>query len=183
MTSIASPSGDSTPSFGYLPDPDRIDVPLGRGRFARGLALDLAVRTLAEDVDSCRTLWGAEVVLPEGVYWFEGIEDPLIVQVGAGAPAGPATIAPLEEINQTHPMAAAFGWAEQLWSHADVVPKPKFAVNDVAIVQPGDVDVTVRGRRFLTEQWTYSVVGDGRQQDVLESRWALPPCSGHGICG
>lgn len=170
MTFIASSTGDLTPSFGYLPDPDRVDVPLSRAGFTRGLVLDLAVRTLADDVANCRTLWGADVVLPEGVYWFEGIDQPLIMQVGVGTPAGPATIAPLEEIDETHPMAAAFGWAEQLWSGADAVPEPKFAINDVAVVQPGDADVTVRGRRFLTEQWSYTVVGDGRQQDVLESR-------------
>ena len=169
-TSFATLSGEATPSFGYLPDPDRIDVPLARGRFSRALVLDLAVRSLADDVDECRALWGSAVVLPEGVYWFEGTESPMIVQVAVGAPSDTAMIAPVDEITQEHPLASALGWAEQLWSEGAVVPAPTFAVNDVAVLQPGDVDITVRGRRFLTSQWTYTVVGDGRQQDVLESQ-------------
>lgn len=170
MESVASQSGNSELSFGYLPDPDRVDVPLSRGKFNRALALDLALRALTDEVRDCRSLWEADVPLPEGVYWFEGVDNPLVMQVAKGAPAESASIVPLADLTREHFLNLARGWAEQLWTQADVVPIPQFAVNDVAVLQPGDTDVTVRGRRFLTSQWTYSVVGDGRPQDVLESQ-------------
>jgi SNF2 family DNA or RNA helicase len=170
MSFFEPTSSDSAPSFGYLPDPNRIDVPLGRTSFARALTLDIPVRSVVDEVPSCRILLNSGVALPEGVYWFEGIDEPIIVQVGVGAAAGPAMIAPLADIAEGHPLAAAFGWAEQLWGQAEEVPQPQFEINDVAVMQPGDTDVTVRGRKFPTQQWSYSVVGNGEQKDVLESQ-------------
>ena len=167
---LDSSSAESTPSFGYLPDPDRAEVAVSRGAFARGLVLDLPIRSLADHIPNCRTLWNAEVAIPEGLYWFEGIAEPIILQVAVGAPAGPAMITPLAEITEQHPLMAAYAWAEQYWEQADAVPTPQFEVNDVAVLQPSDIDITVRGRKFLTQQWSYTVVGDGRQQEVLETQ-------------
>ena len=170
MTSLSSSAGDAAPSFGYYPDAERIDVPLGRSTFPRALVLDFPVRGLVDAVAECRVLWGPNVALPEGVYWFEGIDEPIILQVGVGALPGDATIAELGNLEEGHPLVAAWAWAEQLWAKAAEVPVPGFAVNDVAVIHPGDLDVTVRDRKFLSSQWSYSVIAEGRQQDVIESR-------------
>lgn len=168
MTS-AEPNNE-TPSFGYYPDVDRLDVPFGRAVFRRAIAVDHPIRELVDRVDECRVVWGPQVQLPEGMYWFEGIESPLLMQVGAGAVPGDATVVALSDLDDDHPMTAAWGWAEDLWSNATLVPVPKFGVNDVAVTHPGDVDVTVRDRKFLSDHWTYSAMVEGRLQDVSETR-------------
>ena len=99
----------SVPSFGYYPEADRIEVPLDRSTFSRALVLDFPVRTLVDRVTDCRVLWSSEVALPEGIYWFEGIDRPIILQVGIGVPPGGATVAALSDLDDGHPLAAAFG--------------------------------------------------------------------------
>ena len=170
MTSSLSPVGSSAPSFGYFPDAERTDVPLGRSAFRRALLVDLPVRGLVDAVGECRVLWGPDVALPEGIYWFEGIDEPIILQVGVGARPGDAMIMPSADLVEGHPLLAAWAWAEQLWTQGATVPAPKFAVNDVAVIHPGDLDVTIRDRKFLSGQWSYAVIAEGRQQDLIESR-------------
>jgi len=131
MTPHEAPEGASKPAFGYLPDPQRLEVPLERSTFVRALVLDLPVRTLADRVGTVRVLRGSDVALPNGVYWFEGINEPLLLQVGGGAPPGDASIAAVDGIAQEHPLTAAWGWAENPWLQADDVPPARFAVNDV----------------------------------------------------
>lgn len=162
-------TGDVT--FGYFPDPERIDVALERGRFARALVLDTPVRSLAGQVSECRVLWHPGVELPEGVYWFQGVDDgPIILQVAVGALPGGAMVESPYDLDAEHPLLAAWGWAEELWPKAAPVPDPLFAVNDAALTHPGGVDVVVRDRKFLREHWSYTVMVEGRQQDVVESR-------------
>jgi superfamily II DNA or RNA helicase len=38
------------------------------------------------------------------------------------------------------------------------------------VTHPGGIDVVVRDRKFLTRHWSYTVVVEGRQQDIIESR-------------
>jgi ERCC4-related helicase len=170
MTSFEASVEDAAPSFGYFPDAERLDVPFARSEFRRALVLDFPVRDLVDKAGECRVLWGPEVALPEGVYWFEGIDEPILLQVGIGALPGDATIIEAGALDEGHPLVAAWAWAEQLWTQGATVPVPKFVVNDVAIIQPGDLDVTVRDRKFLSGQWSYTVIAEGRQQDVVESR-------------
>lgn len=160
----------SLPSFGYLPDAEQIEVPVGRSTFRRALLIDVPVRGLVDQVVECRVLWGPDVALPEGVYFFEGIADPMILQVGVGARPGDAMITPSEELVEGHPLLAAWAWAEQLWTQGATVPAPAFGVNDVAVIHLGDLDVTIRDRKFLSGQWSYAVIAEGRRQDVIESR-------------
>ena len=94
----------------------------------------------------------------------------LCMQVAIGAPPGDATIALIDTFDDSHPLMAAWGWAEELWGRATLVPAPQFEINDVAVTHPGDVDVTIRDRKFFSEHWSYSVIVEGRQQDVIESR-------------
>ncbi|WP_432049913.1 DEAD/DEAH box helicase [Verrucosispora sp. NA02020] len=160
--------GDAT--FGYFPDYERVDVALTYGRFSRALVLDTPVRSLVDEVSECRVLWHPEVELPEGVYWFQGIDDgSLILQVAAGALPGGGMVEPAYGLDADHPLLAAWAWAEELWCKASTVPAALFAVNDAAVTQPGGVDAVVRDRKFL-QHWSYTVVIEGRQQEVVESR-------------
>jgi superfamily II DNA or RNA helicase len=170
MTSVAPSTGDAASSFGYYPDVERLDVVLERASFSRALVLDFPVRNLVERVAECRVLWQPDVALPEGIYWFEGIENPMILQVAVGAPPGDATVTAFEDLGHNHPLTDAWAWAEELWTRGSPVPPPQFDINDTAITHPGDIDVTVRGRKFLSNHWSYTVIVQGRQQDVIESR-------------
>ncbi|MGA5305860.1 DEAD/DEAH box helicase [Nucisporomicrobium flavum] len=158
-------------TFGYFPDFERIDLALDRGRFLRALVLDTPVRSLADQVSECRVLWHPDVELPEGVYWFQGVDEgPIILQVAAGALPGGAMVESAYGLDEEHPLLAAWGWAEELWQQAAAVPAPLFAVNEPAVTHPGGVDVVVRARKFLREHWSYTVMVEGREQDVVESR-------------
>lgn len=162
---------DGLPTFGYHPDSERLDVALGRGSFERALVVAAPVRALAAQVRECRLTWGPDVELPEGVYWFQGVDEgPMILQVATGSLPGDATVVPLGDVGNGHPLASAWGWAEELWERAVPVPTPRFAINEAAVTHPGELDVVVRDRKFLREQWSYTVVVEGRQQDVIESR-------------
>jgi superfamily II DNA or RNA helicase len=176
MTSWASSTSGITPSFGYTPDCERIDIAFDHGQFTRALVLDHPVRTLATRVAECRVLWRPEVELHEGLYWFQDIDGgALILQVAVGSPPGGAVITPRDELVDGDPLTAALGWAEHLWPSALKVPVPVFEINQAAVTHPGDVDVVVRDRKFLSKQWSYTVVVDGRQQDVVESRLKACP--------
>ncbi len=94
----------------------------------------------------------------------------MLFQVGDGAAPGGSVIAPLADVDEDHPLASALAWAEELWSRALEIPKQQFQINDDAVTESGDVDVTVRDRKFLGGQWSYTVVVQGRQQDIVESK-------------
>lgn len=168
-------SGSATASFGYHPIVDDVSVVLSRGRFSRALVLDEPVVDLIDQVDQCRALWDANVPLPAGLYWFEGIDEPLLLQVGLGTGSGGATSVAVDELTDDHPLAHAFGWAEHYWTTATDVPKPKFSVQESAITVPGGVDVVIRRRRFVGGQWNYTVFHSGRSEQILESKLAAVP--------
>jgi len=168
---VTPTSSTADATFGYFPDYERIDVALDRGRFARALVLDTPVRSLVDQVSECRVLWQPEAELPEGVYWFQGVDGgSIIMQVAAGALPGGAMVESPQELDAEHPLLAAWGWAEELWQRAATVPAPRFAINDAAVTHPGGVDVVVRDRKFLRDHWSYTVLVEGRQQDIVESR-------------
>ncbi len=174
MSSNSSKTHDLAPSFGYHPDPERLDQALGRDRFRRALVVENPVRELIDRAAECRVLWQPEVSLPEGVYWFEGIDDPLLMQV-VGEPPGDAALVPLYALEDGHPLMNAWSWAERLWEQAAPVPSPLFRVNEAAVTHPGDVDVTIRDRKFLGKEWSYSVLAEGRSKEVTESKLRPQP--------
>lgn len=167
----ANVPGRTDQTFGYHPDPGRLDIALRRGPFARAVVVAAPVGALAGEVGACRITWSPDIELPEGVYWFEGVADgALLLQVENGAPPGDATVVPLEDLEDAHPLAVAWGWAEELWETADPVPAPRFNVSESAVTHPGGIDVVVRDRKFLAGQWSYSVDIQGGRQEVTESR-------------
>jgi superfamily II DNA or RNA helicase len=171
VTVLTSSMSGAAPSFGYHPDPEPRDFEFGQGQFKRAMVVSGPVRELVTQVPECRVLQHPEVELPEGVYWFEGIDQgALLLQVLAGAPPGGATITTLDQLDEDHPLTAAWGWAEQLWQDAATVPTPLFAINEAVVTHPGDDDVVIRDRKFVSKSWSYTVLADGRQQDIVESR-------------
>ncbi|WP_165757231.1 DEAD/DEAH box helicase [Mycolicibacter algericus] len=179
MASMVSSAMGPAHSFGYHPDPEQLHVALDRGEFARALILDGPVRAMVSSVAECRVLGKPEVELPEGLYWFQGIDGgAFILQVAIGAPTGDATVVPLDQLHDDHPLMAAFGWAEHLWLGAQLVPAPRFEVNEAAVTHPGDADVVIRDRVFHggpSGQWSYTVIVEGRQQNVIESSLKARP--------
>lgn len=165
----------SSPSFGYHPLPDDLHAVLGKAAFSRALVLDGSLDELFAHVPNCRSLWESAVLLPVGLYWFDGVNEPLIVQVGAGNETGPATSIGVAELSDDHPLAHAWRWAESLWEEATSVPSPQFDVQDAALTVPGGVDVVIRGRKYSRGQWSYTVLGEGRTQRILESKLAPLP--------
>lgn len=160
----------SEPSFGYHPDVARLEAALERATFSRAVILECPVRELVDRVVECRILWEPSAQLPEGLYWFEGIDRPIVMQIAVGDPPGDSALKPLADLEDGHPLLAAWAWAEEFWAIASPVPQPKFRIDELAVTRPGDVDVTVRDRKFLTDHWSYTVIVEGHQQDVIESR-------------
>ncbi|BBX24043.1 hypothetical protein MTER_34540 [Mycolicibacter terrae] len=167
------------PSFGYRPDPERVDVIDGLGAFPRVLVVDGPVRELVTQAVECRALAVPPIELPEGLYWFQGVDGGgLLLQVARGVTPGDAMIVPLDRLNDDHPLMAAYGWAEQFWADAQSVPAPRFEINEAAVTHPGDVDVVIRDRFFVSGrsgQWSYTVIVEGRQQNVVESSLKARP--------
>jgi len=148
--------------LGYHPIPDDLDAVLGRARFARAIVMDESIDGLYDAVDSVRTSPLPDAQLPAGLYWFDGVVEPLIMQVGAG-PTGTSDELALDVWDDAveHPLAEAFRWAEHLWDMGLPVPAPKFDVGDRALTVPGGADVEVRARTFDHGTWSYRVRGDG----------------------
>jgi superfamily II DNA or RNA helicase len=145
-------------TFGYHPIVEELEVALRRGAFERAVVAGETVTTLADDVNLVRIT--EESVLPTGIYWFLGIESPLLLQVGTGGRPSSAAEASFDpaELDQ-HPLLDAYSWAEQLWGEAQPLPAPRFARDDTALTVPDGHDVEVRDRRFLGSGWSYQVRG------------------------
>lgn len=159
------------PTFGYRPDLEWFEEALVQHSYERALVLDAPVRAFATSVGEWRVLRRPEVELPEGVYWFDGIEQgSLILQVPVGSIPGGSSSIPLDELTEEHPLMSAWAWAEELWSNGTRVPAPQFEVNEPAVTHPGADDVVILDRKFPSSEWTYTVFLEGRQQNILESR-------------
>lgn len=159
--------------FGYHPIPDDLDVVLERCEPSRAIILDEPVSTVYDAVASVR--FASETVpgLPAGVYWFTGIDEPLLMQVGTG-PTGPAEIVESDAWDDAleHPLIDAWSWAEHLWASGRDIPAPKFSLRDRLMTVPGGADVEVRSRTFDNGSWSYRVYGDGGLQTALERKLA-----------
>ncbi len=155
--------------FGYHPIVEDLTYVLEQGAFERVVVVGATVTTVIDDVGGVRV--ASECVLPEGLYWFVGIESPMVVQVGNGTQPGSAerlelAAGPLPE----HPLVDAYMWGEQLWAESNPVPPPRFTRDDIVLTIPEGRDVEVRDRRFLGSAWSYQVRGDGALNWVPESK-------------
>lgn len=159
--------------FGYHPIPDDLDKVRADAGFSRAVVVDESIDGLYDAVSAIRTASILDTGLPAGIYWFEGIELPLVMQVGAG-PTGASDELVIENWDETleHPLAEALRWGEHLWETGIPVPAPKFDVGDRALTVPGGADVEVRARTFDHRVWSYRVRGDGGLRSELEHKLA-----------
>jgi len=159
--------------LGYHPIPDDLQTVLARAGFARAVVVDESIDDLFDAVESVRTTPMPDAALPAGLYWFDGIGSPLLMQVGYG-PTGVSDELTLEVWDDAleHPLAEALRWGEYLWERGVPVPAPKFEVGDRALTVPGGADVEVRSRTYDHGKWSYRVRGDGGLRSELEQKLA-----------
>ena len=158
----------SGPTFGYSPVVDDLDVALRRGRFTRALVIGEPITRLFDEVAQCKVHIGDQDGLPEGVYWFEGLDEPLLLQVGSGRNPQSASIVPLDNLDEDHALSNAWGWAEDYWEMGTLVPEPMFSANEPALTIRTGQDVLIRGRKYLGGNWTYQVLNQGRPEQIVE---------------
>lgn len=164
----------SDPTFGYHPNFSDLAKVAGR-IFSRILVLDEAVETLFDGRATVRSLRNSEAPLPNGLYWFEGTEEPLLLQVSQGlAPSGSVEVSPYD-LNADHPLANAYSWAEILWSRGEPVPSPMFELREHAVTVESRRDVIIRSRRFVGARWNYTVLVDGGSESFTENKLQQPP--------
>ena len=157
--------------LGYHPDPDAHGSLLERFEFAKGLVLDESVGLLFDAIPEIRTGSASETGLPAGLYWFAGIDEPLLMQVAAG-PTGASAEIELESFDAApdHPLVEAFRWSQHLWLSGAAVPEPLFQLGARAMTLPGGVDVEIRSRSYYAERWSYMVRGPGGSQSFIENK-------------
>ena len=158
-------------TFGYHPISTELDVALSRSTFQRALVIDDEIKELYDAVGEVRYSSDSEVALPSGIYWFAGIDSPLLMQIPLG-PTGSSTEAAAEDITELdgHPLGQAFGWAEHFWQQATPVPPPRFQLGDRAMTVPGGTDVEIKSRSFILGSWSYAVRHDGGLRNELENK-------------
>src|SRR4051812_33048046 len=94
--------------LGYHPIPDDLNSVLTRGGFLRAVVIDESIADLYDAVESVRTATTTDTGLPAGLYWFDGIDIPLVMQVAVG-PTGASAELELEVWDDAveHPLAEA----------------------------------------------------------------------------
>jgi superfamily II DNA or RNA helicase len=154
----------------FHPLDDDLSV-VGDERFVRAVVVDDSVGKIYDAAEGVRTANEIATGLPAGLYWFTGLSDSIILQVGSG-PSGASSHLEIPEWNDLveHPLAEALRWAEHLWDTGMPVPTPKFAAGDRAITVPGGQDVEIRERSFDKDSWSYRVRGDGGLRIELERK-------------
>lgn len=159
-------------TLGYRPLLDELNKLVEDHDFTRALVIDDEVSTLWDAAKEVRISVSADVALPAGVYWFSGIEEPLVVEVPVGPTGASAevTVDSFDDLDAEHPLIEAWRWAEHLWAHAQPVPEPRFDVGARALTVPGGVDVEIRSRSFIASQWSYTVRGPSGLEAVLQSK-------------
>ena len=173
---VETVTGFAEAVFGYLPSAERLEQVASRSDgHARAIVVGAVVSDIFIAGGACRIAAGDTVALPEGLYWFEGIDGgALLMHVEKGEPPGASRVAPLVDLEDDDPLMAAWQWAEHLWESGLQVPGPLFDTDDHAVTRAGDADVVIRGRRFVRE-WMYTVAVDGKQQIIAESRLSPRP--------
>lgn len=150
-------------TYGYHPVTSDLEEVLRRGEFDQLLVFGPGVTDVVEHVRDIRIVTQPPVELPQGLYWFTGIEPSGVLSVTTGASPGASISVPVDQVLDGSPLDNALAWLEQTWEVATVVPKPLFAVGDDVIVDSTGQDGVVRpGRRYVAGQWLYNIFSGGR---------------------
>ena len=161
---MAAPDGEVVRStFGYHPLTSDLEEILRNGGFDQLLVFGGGIRDIVEHVREIRIVMQPPVQLPQGVYWFSGVEPSGVLSVTVGASPGPSVAVPVDGVPEGSPLDNALGWLDQAWEAATVVPKPLFSVGDDVIVDSTGQDGVVRpGRLYAAGRWLYNVFSGGQ---------------------
>jgi superfamily II DNA or RNA helicase len=161
---VAAPDSEVVRStFGYHPLTSDLEEILRNGGFDQLLVFGGAIRDIVEHVREIRIVMQPPVQLPQGIYWFSGVEPSGVLSVATGGSPGPSLAVPIDGVPEDSALNNALGWLEQAWEAAMVVPMPLFSVGDDVIVDSTSQDGVVRpGRLYAAGQWTYKIFSGGQ---------------------
>lgn len=153
---------DVARSCGYHPLVTDLADLLAGGRFNQGLVLGPGVPDVVDSLKELRQIADPSVQLPQGIYWYSGVDPAAVLLVSAGsAPSAPLR-EPVTGLQHDGPLAQALAWFEHLWPEATVVPPPAFSVLDEVLTRGPGEDGLIKSRQFVQGQWVYSVFVGGR---------------------
>jgi hypothetical protein len=107
-------AGEVRSTCGYHPGLLDLEALLDSAHFPRLLVVGGTVRDVVDLAGATRA--AAEAVeLPSGLYWFSGIDAPVVMAVNAGSPSSDGAIMPVDQLdNEDEPLTAAYGWGVPL---------------------------------------------------------------------
>lgn len=162
-------------TFGYHPSSlDSVTV-VNLAQVGRMLVVGSAIPDVVDLVGELKFQTNPGVSLPRGLYWFAGAAGIDVMLVAEGASPSDSTVIKAHAAEADHPLSAARGWMAALWTEAETVPIPQFAVTDEVLVAATNEHSTVRSRSFSTGAWLYELRLKGRLSKVTESQLIVPP--------
>lgn len=162
-------------TYGYHPVTTDLEDVVRRGAFEQLLVFGPGVNDVVDLVDEARLLPTPPVHLPQGIYWFSGVEPSVVLSVTGGiSPSGSVATAP-DSVARGSALDNALGWVDATWDEAVPVAKPRYAVGEDVLVEGSGQDGVVRpGRRYVGGSWLYNVFAGGqtlrRSEDSLSAR-------------
>ncbi len=162
-------------THGYHPVTTDLEQILTAGRFTQLLVFGPGVNDVVDQVADVRLVSEPPVKLPQGVYWFSGVEPSVVLAVTTGAGPVASISSPANAVPTGSALDNALGWVDHVWESAHVVSKPLFAVGQDVIIDGTGRDGVVRpGRRYVAGQWLYKVFSGGqnvrREERSLSAR-------------
>ncbi len=160
---------------GYHPVTTDLEEILRGAPFAQLLVFGPGIGDVVDLVDETRLVSTPPVQLPQGIYWFSGVEPAVVLLVAAGAsPHASLSLAPTG-VPDGSPLDNALGWVDSTWDEAEVVARPRFEVGADVIVDGSGQDGVIRpDRRYVGGSWLYRVFAGGstlrRSEDSLSAR-------------
>jgi len=173
---VAAPGRDELRrAHGYHPVTTDLQAVLATRLFDQLLVFGSGIPDVVDHVAEARVVTAPPVQLPQGIYWFDAIEPPLVLLVTSGSPAGPSVSIQADSVPTGSALDNALAWADGSWEDAGVVPRPLFAVGSEVIVSGTGHDGIVRDdRRFVGGRWIYRVFAGGetarRDEAALSAR-------------
>jgi len=162
-------------TWGYHPAVNDVEAIVRDGAFRDLLIFGQRVPDVVDFVDEARLL-APPTELPAGVYWFSGLDRPVVLVVLQGSLAGPSLSERIGSVEEGSALDNALAWVESCWDSARVVPSPRFKAGEQVIVSSTGTDGIVKEpRRFVTDRWNYQVFAAGSTIRVDEDGLAPRP--------
>lgn len=162
-------------SHGYHPVVGEIAELVGTGLFSDLLILGAGVPEIHGLVQHMRHLSTSPTPLPEGIYWFSGVDPTAVLLVDGGAPPGAPFRQPIEDVAEGSPLEQALSWLDHLWEEAREVSRPAFAILEDVVTRGAGQDGVIKARQYVQGRWIYSVFSGGRTQKMGEEALMARP--------